>query len=176
MNRPSMPPETHEPAGERRWLAHPWLSLVIAVTWLLMQGGISVVNLAWAAIMAAVLPWLLHGFIGPGSRPRRIGVMLRLMLTVLWDIVLSNLTVARIVLGPRADPHPAWLHVRHSLDDPRAVMLLATIITTTPGTVSCLVDEHRREILVHALDARDPESVVATILQRYERPLKEIFG
>jgi multisubunit Na+/H+ antiporter MnhE subunit len=30
--------------------------------------------------------------------------------------------------------------------------LLATIITTTPGTVSCIVDEERRLIWVHALD------------------------
>ncbi len=176
MNRPAMPPDTHEPAGERRWLAHPWLSVVIAITWLLMQGSISLVNLAWAAIMAVVLPWLAHGFIGPGSRPRRIGVMVRLVLTVLRDIVVANLAVARIVLSPSADPHPAWVRVQHSLDDPRAVMLLATIITTTPGTVSCVVDEERREILVHALDAHEPQAVAAEILQRYERPLKEIFG
>ncbi len=176
MNRPSVPPDTHEPAGQRRWLAHPWLSLVIAATWMLMQGSVSVANLAWAAIMALVLPWLLHGFIGPGSRPRRLGVMGKLILTVLWDIVVANVTVARIVLWPRSDPHPAWIRLRHSLEDPRAVMLLATIITTTPGTVSCVVDEDRREILVHALDAHDPEAVAADILQRYERPLKEIFG
>jgi multicomponent K+:H+ antiporter subunit E len=176
MNRPSMPPKTHEPVGRRKWLAHPWLSLVLAVSWLLMQGAISVVNLAWAAIVAVVLPWLLHGFIGPGSQPRRVGVMLSLVATVLWDIVVSNVTVARIVLTPGYEPRPAWLRVRHSLEDPRAVMLLATIITTTPGTVSCVVDEGRREILVHALDVTDPDGVVATILQRYERPLKEIFG
>ena len=41
--------------------------------------------------------------------------------------------------------------------------------------MSCVVDEHRREILVHALDAPDPEAVVAEILARYERPLREIF-
>jgi multisubunit Na+/H+ antiporter MnhE subunit len=32
---------------------------------------------------------------------------------VLWDIVVSNLTVARLVLDPRAAPQPAWVPVPH---------------------------------------------------------------
>jgi multicomponent K+:H+ antiporter subunit E len=95
---------------------------------------------------------------------------------VLWDIVRSNVTVARIVLQPGSNPQPAWLRVPYSLTDDRGVVLLATIITTTPGTVSCVIDEARREILVHALDAADPGAVVAEIVERYEQPLKEIFG
>jgi len=161
---------------ERRWLAHPWLSAVIALVWVLLQGSPAPANLLWAAILGLVLPWLAHDFIGAGSRPRAPMTMLRLALAVLRDIVVANIAVARIVLRPRPDPHPAWLRVPYTLQDPRAVMLLATIITTTPGTVSCVVDEERREILVHALDASDPQAVIADILARYERPLKEIFG
>ncbi len=37
--------------------------------------------------------------------------MLRLAGVVLWDIVMSNITVARIVLNPASDPQPAWVQV-----------------------------------------------------------------
>jgi multicomponent K+:H+ antiporter subunit E len=60
--------------------------------------------------------------------------------------------------------------------DPRAVTLLATIITTTPGTVSCVVDEAAQRILVHALDgSAGAAAIAADIKARYEAPLKEIF-
>ena len=54
-------------------------------------------------------------------------------------------------------------------------VLLATIITTTPGTVSCVVDDEAHEIWVHALDCGDPQEMAAQIKQRYEQPLLEIF-
>lgn len=159
----------------RRWLAHPWLSLVIATGWLLLQGSLAPVHWIWAAVFALVLPWATHDFIGPASAVRPSWRMLRLVLTVAWDIVVANVVVARIVLEPTRQPHPAWLRVRHGLDDPRAVVWLATIITTTPGTVSCVIEEGRGEILVHALDAADADAVAAEIVQRYAAPLREIF-
>ncbi len=52
---------------------------------------------------------------------------------------------------------------------------MATIITITPGTVSCVIDEVRSVILIHALDCDDARALVAQIKDRYERPLRRIF-
>jgi multicomponent K+:H+ antiporter subunit E len=160
----------------RRWFAHPWLSSVIAASWLLLQGSLAPAHLLWAAVLSLVLPWLLDDFMGAAAPMRGARIALRLAAVVLWDIVLANLAVARIVLHPGVTPRPAWLSVPYTITDARGIALLATIITNTPGTVSCVVDEARAEILVHALDAPDPGVVVADILARYDRPLKEIFG
>ena len=122
------------------------------------------------------LPRLLHGFIGEGTLPRKPMVALRFAGIVLWDIVISNLTVARIVLLPRLNPQPAWVRIPLEIRHPSAIVLLATVITTTPGTVSCVIDDERHEILVHSLDCNDPEAMAEQIKQRYEKPLKEILG
>lgn len=158
------------------WFGHPVLSLLIAATWLLLQQSLALPQLITAAVLAVLVPRLLAGFLGPVARLRAPGTMLRFAGVVLWDIVVSNLTVARLVLDPRALPQPAWVPVPLALTHPTAITLLATIITTTPGTVSCLVDEERGEILVHALDCDDPAAMAAQIKQRYELPLMEIFG
>jgi len=160
----------------RRWLAHPVLSLLLAGSWLLLQESLAAPQLISAALLGLLLPRLLQGFIGDGAQPRAPVVALRLLGVVLWDILLSNLAVARLVLSPGARPQPAWVRVPLDLQHPNAIVLLATIITTTPGTVSCLVDEERHEILVHALDCSDPEAMAAQIKQRYEAPLMEILG
>ncbi len=162
--------------GKPRWLAHPVLSLLLAAAWLLLQQSVALPQLITAAVLGLGLPRLLEGFLGPGARPRRLGLALRFAGIVLWDIVVSNLVVARIVLSPGARPQPAWVRVPLDIRDPNAIVLLATIITTTPGTVSCVVDDDRHEILVHALDCDDAPAMAAQIKQRYEQPLKEILG
>src|SRR5690606_14748717 len=118
-----------EAAGRRRWLAHPWMTLILGISWLLLQGSLEPVHWIWAAILGVVLPWLAHAFIGPGSRVRSGAALARLVLVVLWDIVVANLVVARLVLHPGRQPRPAWLRVPYTLEDPRAAVLLATIIT-----------------------------------------------
>ena len=45
----------------------------------------------------------------------------------------------------------------------------------TPGTVSSDISACGRVLLVHCLDAPDPDTVRDQIKQRYERRLKEIF-
>lgn len=162
--------------GKPRWLAHPVISLMMAGSWLLLQHSLALPQLITAAVLALVVPRLLHGFLGAATHPRAPGTVIRLVLLVVWDIVVANMTVARIVLSPTSDPQPAWVRVALDAESPTAITLLAAIITMTPGTVSCVVDDQRREILVHALDCSDPEALAADIKARYEAPLKEIFG
>ena len=158
------------------WFAHPVQSALIAGTWLLLQQSAAVAQLITAAVLGLVLPRLLHGFTGTPLPPKAWGTALRLLLAVLRDIVVANVTVAKLVLLPWARPVPVWVEVDLALRDPRAITLLATIITTTPGTVSCVVDESAHRILVHALDGSPGAQAIADdIKARYEAPLKEMF-
>ena len=164
-----------DPPARPGWLPHPVLSLVLGLAWLLLQRSLAPAQLLWAIVLALAVPRLAHGLIGDSVRVRSLGTMLRLTGVVLWDIVVSNLTVARLTLDPRAEPQPAWVDFPLTATHPTAVTLLATIMTITPGTVSCVVDEARRTILIHALDCDDTAALVAQIRQRYERPLCRIF-
>lgn len=154
---------------------HPLMSALVAAAWLLLNQSLAPAQLITAALLAWWLPRLLHGFLGPAAQVHAWGTLARLMVTVLWDIVVSNFIVARLVLSPSARPQPLWVPVPLDLQHPLAVSLLATIITTTPGTVSCIVDLAGRQILVHALDGTDPVAMAQQMKQRYEQPLREIF-
>jgi multicomponent K+:H+ antiporter subunit E len=156
------------------WFGHPWLSVLLAVSWLLLQHTLAPFHLISAVLIGLVVPRLLHGFL-PITESMRMLPAVRLLLVVLWDIVVSNITVARLVLGPMSRLQPAWITVPLALSHPTAISLLASIITTTPGTVSCTIDERGRYILVHALNCSDPAQMVADIKMRYERPLLVIF-
>jgi multicomponent K+:H+ antiporter subunit E len=126
-------------------------------------------------VLGLVVPRLVAGFLGPANRVHRPLRALRFAGIVLWDIVVSNLTVARIVLDPRSRPQPAWVKVPLDTQHPLVITLLATIITTTPGTVSCVVDEAGGFILVHALDCDDVDAAARGMKDRYEAPLRAIL-
>lgn len=162
-------------APPSRWLAHPVLSLLLAVSWLALAGSLAWVHLLSAMLIGVLIPRLIHGFL-PTAGTLRWGPAVRLTGVVLYDIVVSNITVARLVLGPNSQLKPLWLRVPLACRHAKVNALFASIITTTPGTVSCVVDETHWVIWVHAIHGEDAPAMVADMKQRYEKPLMHILA
>jgi len=160
----------------RRWLPHPLLSAALAAGWLMLTGDLSAGHLLLALILAIALPLICAPFLDHLPQVRSPYAALRLLLLVTWDIVMANVAVSRLVLGPTGHLSPIFLHVPLALSNPQSTALFASIITMTPGTVSAVIDTEKRELLVHALDCRSPDALIAEIKERYEKPLLEIFG
>ena len=160
----------------KRVLPRPWMSAALFVAWLVLAASVAPIHLAGAALLAVGIPLALGRLDEPALPVARPAVAARLAITVVWDIVVANVAVARLVLGPTRRLRPAFVEVPLDTPHPRVATLLASIVTITPGTVSADVDPARGRLLVHVLDAADPTRVAATIKARYERPLKELFG
>lgn len=159
-----------------RWFPYPYASAVLLVLWLMLNSTLAPAHLLLGAFLGWSIPLLSSRLLGRNVRLHRPLLAVRLLLTVMMDIVIANLTVARLVLGPRSALRPAFIQVPVDLREPYAVFTLACIITLTPGTVSSRLSEDRKWLLVHALDVNDEASLIAEIRQRYELPLKEIFA
>ena len=159
-----------------RLFPHPRLSATLFVAWLALASSVAPIDLAGAAALAIGLPLVAGRLIDARAPLARPGAAIRLALVVLWDIVLANVVVTRLVLGPTARLRPAFVVVPLETQHPQAVALLANIVTMTPGTVAAEIDDARTRMLVHVLHTDDPARVVADIKSRYERPLREIFA
>lgn len=112
------------------------------------------------------------------NRPQnlRIGKMMSYIALVMWDILVANVEVARIILTKRnVDMRPNWIVIPLDIFSPEAITILAGTITLTPGTVSADLSDGGHSLLVHALDVDDPDAMRDEIKDRYERRLKEIF-
>ena len=159
----------------RRLLPSLPLSAAVFVLWLLLVADVGPGQVLLAVLLAVGLP-LLAGRLQPErARFGRVAMALVLARRVLWDILLSNIEVARRILGPERVLTPAFVWVPLDLTDIHAITALASIITLTPGTVSAELSDDRRHLLVHCFNLHDAEELQATIKARYEAPLKEIF-
>ena len=73
----------------------------------------------------------------------RPGRALRFAGRVLWDIIVANFAVARIVLGPSSAIRPVFVRVPLDVEGDFAMTVLASVISLTPGTVTADLDaEH----------------------------------
>jgi len=162
----------------KRWLPSPFTSLLLFLAWLMLNGSLSAGHLLLGAALAVTLPLWTQRFRQEELQIRRWASVLRLAGRVLGDIVVSNVEVARRVLGPEAALRSVFVWVPLSIRAPHGIVALAGIITLTPGTLSSELTSDRRYLLVHALHCPDADAeaaLVASIQDRYEAPLKEIF-
>jgi multicomponent K+:H+ antiporter subunit E len=159
----------------KRWLPAPLLSATLFAVWLLLNNTVDAAHLVLGALVAIVVPWFTERLRPDRPRIRRPLAILRLGLVVLWDIVMSNIEVARRILGPEEAIRPAFVWLPLDLTDPHAIVSLAGIITMTPGTLSAELSADRRHLLVHAFNVDDEAALIAQMKARYEAPLKDIF-
>lgn len=161
-----------------RWLLpHPLLTLLLAAVWILLQNEFSAGMFVFGLILGILIPKLTAQFWPDRPLAFNAGRMVSYTLVVIWDIMVANVQVAWIVLTrPNDKLRPAWIVVPLDLRQPEAITILAGTITLTPGTVSADLSSEGHSLLVHALDAPDPDAIRDEIKHRYERRLKEIFA
>lgn len=160
----------------RRLYPHPYLSLTLFAVWLLLVNGYALGSLVFAAILATIIPLLTSAYWPNRMEVRNLPAIIGYILLVIWDIIVANVVVAKIVLfKPNSQLQPAWVTIPIDLRSPEAITLLAGTITLTPGTVTSDISACGRSLLVHCLHAPDPDAVRAEIKTRYEARLKRIF-
>jgi multicomponent K+:H+ antiporter subunit E len=159
-----------------RMLPHPLLSLAIAGVWLLLVNEVAPGSILLAVLAGIVIPKLTSAYWPGRPRVRRPLLVLEYLTVVVYDIVLSNIEVAWLVLFRRgASLRSGLITIPLDLRSSEAITVLAGTITLTPGTVTADVSANGRSLLVHCLEVADPPAAVQAIKSRYERRLKEIF-
>lgn len=155
----------------KQLLPHPILSLMLLGLWLLLVNSLSIGQVLLGSLLAWLIPLYTARFWTAQIRIRRPWLLFRLTGTVLYDILVANVAVARLIVGPMERIQPAFIRMPLRLKGNVGVSLLANTITLTPGTLSASLSPDRSELLIHALQGEDPEAIIADIRARYEQPL-----
>lgn len=163
--------------GLRRFLPHPLITIALVGFWLLLINEVSAGGIVMGVLLGILIPLYTSRF---WPETPHIGKWPRIVeynLIVLWDILVANVQVAWWILFWKVERlQPNFMTVPLDIRTPEAITMLAGTITMTPGTVSCDLSADGRALLVHGLNAPDVADTVASIKDRYERRLMEIFG
>ena len=159
----------------RRLLPHPLLTVTLTLLWLLLANQPSAGQLVLGALLGWLIPFATSRFWPEHIRIRHPLTLLRYLAVLVIDIVRGSFHVARLILRGPAHLRPVFIEIPLALETDLAISLLANTISLTPGTVSALLSEDKRTLVVHTLDTDDAAALIADIKQRYEAPLKKIF-
>lgn len=159
----------------KRWLPHPVLSLLLLLLWLLLVNTVNPGQLLLGAFLGWLIPLVTRHFLLDVPPVRKPLALCLFMAKVFYDIVVANLHVAKLVLGPPHRLRPAFVEVPMAIEHNFVLAVLTSILSLTPGTVSAGLSAGHKTLLLHGLDIPDEEALIAALKERYETPLLEIF-
>ena len=107
--------------------------------------------------------------------PVRIYYMIIYLIVFTWELIKSNIDVARRVLTPSLPINPGIVKFKTKLTTDYSKMILANSITLTPGTLT--IDVIDDTYYIHWIDVTttDPEKAYVEIAEKFENILMKIF-
>jgi multisubunit Na+/H+ antiporter MnhE subunit len=111
----------------------------------------------------------------PPSAVRRTIWFLPFAFAVLRDVVAGTIAVARYSLGLRDADHQGIVALPIGERTRLGVAVSAWATTLSPGTALVDVDWQAGQILIHVLDAGDPDAVRAAHQRFYDRYQRHVF-
>lgn len=158
-------------------LPMPFHTVFLLIIWLLLNNTVAFGHVLLGLFLGITIPWICKPLRIPQPKYAKPFKLFSYTAMVLKDVVVANIEVALLVLGPAKNIKPGFVAVPLDLKDDLPITMLASTVTMTPGTVSSEVSEDKRFMYVHVLNMpEDEQEVVTFIKQRYEANIKEIFG
>jgi len=106
----------------------------------------------------------------------RLPVLLLLLWRFASTMLISAWATSRIILVSSDAPRRGFARFAHDDLDEAGVVLLAALVTLTPGSSTVDIDLKRRELLLHVLDSDDIEATLSAIRRDFLLPLRSLFG
>ncbi len=147
-------------------------NVLIALLWAVLNGRFDMPILLLGFALGYICLGIVGQFAGkPGYLSRLVRVA-NLLVFFLWELLMANLRVAYEVITPRHRMKPGIVAVPLDVSTDAEILILANLITLTPGTLSLSVSSDRRVLYVHTMDiGRGPDQVVRRIKAGLEQRL-----
>jgi multicomponent Na+:H+ antiporter subunit E len=151
------------------------LNVLLALVWSALMGNFDPPYLLFGFVLGYFILWLFQKPPRTQKYFREVPLVIEFGLFFLWEIVVSNIRLTITILSPRPKLRPAVVAIPLDLKSEVGIVLLANLITLTPGTLSLDISSNKHTLFVHIFDLDDPEKFVKKIKNNYERRVREIL-
>lgn len=155
-----------------------FLVIVLALGWAGITGNFSGLNLLFGGLVGGLAILILRYSIHQRGALRRARKVLSLIALFLYELMVSAIKVALVVIhpNPKAVLKPAIVAVPLTVKSDAEITLLANMITLTPGTLTVDVAADRSVLYVHTLAMDDDQALIADIANGFEARIREVFN
>mgnify|MGYP006289521823 CR=1 FL=1 len=158
-----------------------FISFLIAfIFWILLNNSFTPIILGIGAVLSFILAVIFCSRCDVFSEikltPRAFIYTLIYLVVFLYELIKSNLDVARRVISPSLPINPGIVEVKTKLKSKMGRLILANSITLTPGTLT--IDIKEDTLYIHWIDVKteDIDKATENIVRKFEKYLEKIYG
>jgi multicomponent Na+:H+ antiporter subunit E len=153
----------------RRILLRAWVLCWLTLVWMLLWGNVSAANIVGGLAVALVITLLLPLPSVPTEGKLHPLSLVRLVLQIACYLVSSSIQVAWLAIKPGPPPRNAVLRAHVAIKSDLVLALMVNVCNLIPGGIVLEIDQARRMIYVHVIDAGSDKSV-----QRFYRQVAHL--
>ena len=126
-------------------------------------------------IVSYLALWLTKPLYGPTRYFERLPNVIGLISFFVKELLISNLRVLWDVITPKHISRPGIIGIPLDARTDTEIMLVANLISLTPGTLSLYLSEDRRVLYIHVMFLDDIDQTRQDIKQGIERRVLEVM-
>ncbi|MEK5037463.1 Na+/H+ antiporter subunit E [Sporosarcina sp. FSL K6-3457] len=150
------------------------LNVFIAFVWMFMSTSLTASTFIIGYLIGLILIIMMRRFFKDRLYIWRLWAAVKLTLLFCKELLLSNISVLRIVLRPKLGIQPMIFALPTDLEHDWEITLLSSLITLTPGTIVLNVSDDQRTLYIHAIDVDDVDEAIDSIKNSFEKAIKEV--
>ena len=151
-------------------------NMLLAIAWAALQGEFSLSNLVIGYLIGYVLlAALARGGVLPSAYSSKVRAVVALAGFLFVAFIRANVRMAADVLRFRPVLTPGIVAIPLEARDDYEILLLATLINLTPGTIAVDVSSDRSTLYLHVMHLSDPDAIREEIKTSFERRVLDIL-
>lgn len=151
-------------------------NLLLAITWAALQGEFSLANLLIGFVLGyLVLGALARGGVLPSTYGKKVNAAISLAVFLFYAFIIANIRMAIDVVRSKRHLSPGIVAIPLDAKSDYEILLLATIINLTPGTIAVDLANDRSVLFLHVMHVKSPDEVRAEIKGDFERRVIELM-
>jgi len=145
------------------------INLLLAGLWAASLGGMNRENLGFGFLLGYLVLLWLQPTLGDAAYVRKGPRLVGLAFFFCWELLVSNLRVARDVATRKVHRRPGIVAVPLDASSDLEITLLAILVTLTPGTLVLDISDDRKVMFLHVMFVDDVGWVRRSIKEGFER-------
>ncbi|WP_110928633.1 Na+/H+ antiporter subunit E [Bacillus massiliglaciei] len=150
------------------------LNVFLAFIWMFLKSDYHLSTFAVGYILGFLIMLACRNFFNQPFYLGRIVAIIKLILIFFKELILSNISVTKLVLKPRLDIRPGIFALETELTKDWEITTLANLITLTPGTLVVDVSLDNKILYIHAVDIAEKREVIDSIKNSFEKAIMEV--
>lgn len=150
------------------------LNVFLAFLWMFIKVSYDLSSFIKGYFFGLIIMFVFRRFFHSRFYLGRVIAVIKLLFIFLKELVLSNVSVLKVVLKPKLDMRPGIFAYETVLTKDWQITILSNLITLTPGTLVVDVSDDNKTLYIHAMDIADVDEAITSIKESFEKAILEV--